>query len=175
MKILVIVDMQNDFVTGPLGTKEAQELIPNIIRRIIRAFLEKETIFLTRDTHNENYLETAEGKNLPIPHCIKDTEGWQIVPDVGIFLRDCQIFDKPTFGSLELAEHIKSLSEKEEIEKVTLIGLCTDICVISNALLLKAYLPEVEIAVKASCCAGTTIESHLVALSAMNSCQISIE
>lgn len=171
MKILVIVDMQNDFIDGALGTPEAQAILPKVAEKL-RSF-DGEVIF-TRDTHTPDYLTTQEGRNLPVEHCIRDTEGWQIAPSL-TSLRDGKIIDKPTFGSTELAAHLSSLNESRPIESITLIGLCTDICVISNALLIKAHLPETEIIVDASCCAGVTPEHHANALSAMKMCQIIIE
>lgn len=166
-KILVVVDMQNDFIDGALGTKEAVAIVPSVIRKI-RSY-SKETVYSTRDTHTLNYLETQEGKNLPVPHCIKDTDGWEIRPEIMELLDPVHIIDKPSFGSVELAETLKRISE--EIE---LVGLCTDICVVSNALLLKAYMPEVRISIDSSCCAGVTPEKHSAALATMASCQIEI-
>ena len=131
-------------------------------------------IFATRDTHPENYLETQEGKNLPVVHCVKGTEGWQINEKVKAALKDAAVIDKPTFGSKALAEEIAKIAEKEDIT-VTLIGLCTDICVVSNALLIKAYLPEIPVKVIASCCAGVTPESHEAALTTMKMCQVQVK
>ena len=125
------------------------------------------------DTHGENYMETQEGKNLPVPHCIKDSDGWQIRPDIAQLLNGARIYEKPTFGSTALAADLKAISEQEEIE-IELIGLCTDICVVSNALLLKASMPEVKISVDAACCAGVTPQKHLAALETMRSCQIHV-
>lgn len=169
--ILIVVDMQNDFIDGALGTAEAVGIVPKVAEKI--ANFQGKVIF-TRDTHEENYMETQEGKKLPVPHCIRGTEGWQITSALGELVQDVCI-DKPTFGSVELGLYLKELNETEAIEKITLIGLCTDICVISNALLVKAILPEVEIAVDASCCAGVTPQSHENALEAMKMCQITIE
>lgn len=170
-KILVVVDMQNDFITGSLGTKEAEEIVERVVKEI-GAYQTKD-IFATRDTHTENYLKTQEGKKLPIVHCIEGTTGWEIQEQVKKALRSAEIIDKPTFGSKKLAEKIAELAAKEEIE-VTLIGLCTDICVVSNALLIKAYIPEVPVKVIASCCAGVTEESHKAALATMKMCQIEV-
>ena len=170
-KILIVVDMQNDFIDAALGTKEAV-LIVEAVKEKIRAY-PAEDIIATMDTHGENYMETQEGRYLPVPHCIKGSEGWQIRPDIAEFLTGAKIYEKPTFGSTALAEDLKAQSEKEEIE-LELIGLCTDICVVSNALLLKAVMPEVTISVDASCCAGVTPEKHLAALETMRSCQIQI-
>ena len=175
MKVLVVVDMQNDFIDGSLGTKEAQKILPGVVEKI-RNY--KGRVNATRDTHGRDYLNSAEGKQLPVVHCVKDTEGWQIRPEVEEAVREktgSRILDKPTFGSVELGEYMRQLDQTEgPVEEITLIGLCTDICVISNALLLKAYLPEVSIRVEASCCAGVTPESHEQALGAMKMCQITI-
>ena len=168
-KALVVVDMQKDFISGALGTKEAEAVVDNVAE-VIRTF-DGEVIF-TRDTHTDKYQETQEGRNLPVSHCIKDSDGWQLDRRlVSLRTEPVKIFDKPTFGSVALAEYLKA---NEELESVTLIGLCTDICVISNALLIKAFLPEVEIRVMEKCCAGVTPESHQNALEAMKMCQIKI-
>ena len=170
MKILVVIDMQNDFIDGELGTKEAQAIVPKVAEKI-KNFDGK--VFYTRDTHDEKYLETQEGKNLPVPHCIRGTEGWQIRKELDA-LRKTEPIDKETFGSTDLAADLLALHEDEEIGSITLVGLCTDICVISNALLIKATLPEVPIYVDAACCAGVTPESHENALKAMEACQIKV-
>lgn len=168
-KVLVVVDMQKDFIDGALGTKEAQAIVDNVAETV-RSF-DGEVVF-TRDTHFEDYLETQEGKELPIPHCIKDTPGWQIDKKLSVLAgSSMKVFDKTTFGCVELAA---CLREDRELEEVTLVGLCTDICVISNALLIKAYLPEVKITVLGDCCAGVTPQSHQNALEAMKMCQIRI-
>ena len=171
MNYLIVVDMQTDFVSGALGTKEAQA-ITGKVREKIRSFDGK--VIFTRDTHESNYLSTQEGKNLPVEHCIRGTDGWQIVPELRELVSG-PVIDKPTFGSTELAALLAAENEREPVESVELIGLCTDICVISNALLLKAQLPEVPVTVDASCCAGVTPESHKNALNAMKMCQIQIE
>ena len=168
--ILVVVDMQNDFIDGSLGTKEAQKIVPKVEEKIKK--FSGEVIF-TKDTHEKNYLETQEGKNLPVEHCIRETNGWQICPQLLPYCKEEPI-NKPTFGSKELGELLYQKNAKEKIETITFIGLCTDICVISNAMLVKAYLPEVKLVVDASCCAGVTKESHERALQAMKSCQINI-
>ena len=168
--ILIVVDMQNDFIDGALGTREAVAIVPKVEEKI-REF--DGEVFFTRDTHETCYLETQEGKNLPVPHCIRETEGWQIRRELDA-LRKTEPIDKETFGSRELAEKLAALNDKEEVGSITLVGLCTDICVISNALLIKAYLPEVPISVDAACCAGVTPESHENALKAMEMCQIRI-
>ena len=168
--ILIVVDMQNDFIDGALGTKEAVAIVPKVEEKI-RNF--DGEVFFTRDTHETYYLETQEGKNLPVKHCIRDTEGWQIRKELDA-LRKTEPIDKETFGSTDLAADLLALHEDEEIGSITLVGLCTDICVISNALLLKATLPEVPIYVDAACCAGVTPESHENALKAMETCQIKV-
>ena len=168
--ILLVIDMQNDFIDGALGTPEAVAIVPNV-REKIRNF--DGTVLFTRDTHGENYMETQEGKNLPVPHCIRGTDGWQIRPELEE-LRVTEPIDKGTFGSDELGKILRDLNDEDPIGTITVIGLCTDICVISNALLAKAFLPEVPIEVDASCCAGVTPESHENALKAMASCQIRI-
>lgn len=171
-KILVVVDMQRDFIDGSLGTKEAQGIV-EAVKEKIRSY-EPENVVATRDTHPENYLETYEGRHLPVEHCIEGTDGWQLYPGIDELLSGCVIFDKPTFGSVKLAEYLKKLNAASPIE-VEIVGLCTDICVISNALLIKAYLPEVNISLDPKCCAGVTPESHEAALTTMRSCQIQIE
>lgn len=171
MKVLVVVDMQNDFIDGSLGTKEAQGIVENTAKKI-RQFDGK--VYFTRDTHEENYLETQEGHNLPVKHCIRGTDGWQLHPEIAALCTDA-VIDKPAFGSVELAKILKEQNEIKPLESVTLIGLCTDICVISNAMLIKAFMPEVPIIVDAACCAGVTPQSHLRALESMQSCQMIIE
>lgn len=168
--LLLVIDMQNDFIDGALGTKEAVAIVPAVERKI-REF--QGTVFFTRDTHFENYMQTQEGKNLPVPHCIQGTEGWQIRPELDA-LRKTEPIDKLTFGSSALGELLLALEQEEPIQTVTLIGLCTDICVISNAMIVKAFLPEVPVIVEASCCAGVTPESHENACKAMEMCQIKV-
>lgn len=169
-KILVVVDMQNDFVSGSLGSEDAKSIVGNVVEKITNW---KDELVCTYDTHFENYLETKEGKMLPVRHCIENTEGWQLDPQVEKALngRDYKVFKKPTFGSEELAEYLK----ESNYEEIHFIGLCTDICVISNVMLAKAALPESEIIVDAKCCAGVTKESHENALNAMKMCHIQIE
>lgn len=169
-KLLIVVDMQTDFVTGALGTKEAQAIVPAVVAKIKAAKEAGTDVMFTLDTHEDNYLETQEGKHLPVPHCIKNTEGWMLVPELRPLAEGCTMVEKPTFGSTRLA-HLVGRTGYDEIE---LIGLCTDICVISNAMILKASVPDTPISVDASCCAGVTPESHANALSAMKMCQISI-
>lgn len=170
MKVLVVVDMQNDFIDQALGTKEAVGIVDNVAKKIIG--FDGKVIF-TRDTHQDNYMETQEGKNLPVKHCIKGSMGWQISDKLPVS-SDAVIIDKPTFGSKELGLYLEELAKETEIEEIEVIGLCTDICVISNALLIKAFLPEVRISVDSSCCAGVTPQSHNTALEAMKSCQINV-
>ena len=168
---LIVVDMQNDFIDGSLGTKEAETIVERVADKI-RSF-DGDVIF-TRDTHEEDYLETQEGKNLPVVHCVRGSTGWQIREGLTA-IRSCTVIDKPTFGSTELGILLARRDLEEMIGSVTLVGLCTDICVISNALLIKAFLPETPILVDAACCAGVTPESHRRALEAMKMCQIKIE
>lgn len=171
-KILIVVDMQNDFVNGALGSKEAIDIVPRAAEKI-REF--SGDIFVTYDTHFENYLETSEGRMLPVPHCIKGTNGWQLNHEIAEALSDKKYtkVEKNTFGSTELPELIRKAMGDANFS-VTLMGLCTDICVVSNALLLKAEFPEAEILVDADCCAGVTPESHQAALTTMKMCQIHV-
>lgn len=171
-KLLLVIDMQNDFIDGALGTPEAAAIVDRVAEEIDK--YPAEDIIATRDTHPENYLETQEGRNLPVVHCVKGTPGWALNAKVAAALRGAAVIDKPTFGSTELAERIAALARNEELD-ITLVGLCTDICVVSNALLLKAYLPETPIRVIAGCCAGVTPESHRAALDTMRMCQIQIQ
>lgn len=171
MKILVVVDMQNDFVSGVLGTPEAQAIVSNIKNKIEEYSNSSNVIIYTKDTHYDNYLETQEGKNLPVPHCINGTYGWEIAD--GLYKQGCKVVDKPTFGSTWLPKYIYS-NFRHRIESIELVGLCTDICVISNAMMLKAHFPEVPIIIDSSCCAGVTPESHARALEAMKMCQIEV-
>ncbi len=210
MKVLVVVDMQNDFIDGALGTKEAVAIVDNVRKKIDEYRSNGDTVIYTRDTHTEAYLQTQEGRNLPVVHCVKGTPGWEIAEKV--YAEGCLVVDKPSFGSLALPEVVRSCVGKEEDlaaqgedsknvqhrtyqdlqngeslynldenlddgivpDSIELVGLCTDICVISNAMILKAAFPEVPIAVDASCCAGVTPESHKNALKAMQMCQIQI-
>ncbi|MBO4914068.1 MAG: cysteine hydrolase [Oscillospiraceae bacterium] len=165
--ILVVVDMQNDFIDGALGTPEAAAIVPAVVEKI-RGY-DPWNIYLTRDTHYENYLETQEGRNLPVEHCIKDTPGWQLRTEVAEAAEGGTIIDKPTFGSVELASRLMVERAQEALE-IEVVGLCTDICVVSNALLLKAAMPEAPITVDAACCAGVTPEKHKAALETMRSC-----
>ncbi|HWR60866.1 MAG TPA: isochorismatase family cysteine hydrolase [Clostridia bacterium] len=172
-KVLIVVDMQNDFIDGALGTKEAEKIAGRVADKIAK---HSGAVIFTRDTHSEAYLSTQEGHNLPVVHCIEGTHGWELQKDIGRLAEDkhSKVFDKNTFGSRELAEYLEELSSREAVEEIELVGLCTDICVISNALTIKAFLPETRIRVDASCCAGVTPESHRNALAAMKVCQIEI-
>ena len=170
-KILLVIDMQNDFIDGALGTPEAEAVVENVKDKI-RSY-PAEDVFATMDTHGDDYMDTQEGKYLPVPHCIRGTKGWEIRPDIRRLLTGAVIYEKPTFGSTLLAEDLKKISETEEIE-LELAGICTDICVVSNALILKASFPEMPIAVDAACCAGVTPEKHEAALETMGSCQIDV-
>ncbi len=170
-KILLVIDMQKDFVDGALGTPEAVAIVDRVAEEIKK--YPPENVIATRDTHPENYLETQEGRNLPVVHCVKGTPGWQLNEKVAAALGKAQIVDKPTFGSVELAKMLAAMAEKEELD-VTLVGLCTDICVVSNALLVKAFLPETPVSVIADACAGVTPASHAAALETMKMCQIRV-
>ena len=167
MKILVVVDMQKDFIDGALGTPEAVAIVP-YVKEVIETFDGK--VFFTRDTHFANYMDTQEGKNLPVPHCIQGTPGWEIHPDLEA-LRTTEAIDKLTFGSSALPQ---VLAKEEKIDSITFVGLCTDICVISNVMLTKAFFPEVPLFVDAKACAGVTPQSHKNALEAMKVCQVTI-
>ncbi|KIR03741.1 Nicotinamidase [Lachnospiraceae bacterium TWA4] len=171
MKYLIVVDVQNDFVDGALGSKEAVAMYPHLLEKV-KNF--KGTVVMTKDTHPENYLETQEGKLLPVAHCIKDTKGWEFPKSLEEVknAKEALVYEKPTFGSTKLANDLKNLYDQGQVESVELIGICTDICVISNALLLKATMPELPICVDASCCAGVTPKKHEEALDVMESCQI---
>lgn len=170
MKALIVVDMQNDFIDGSLGTDEAKQIVPKVVEKI-NGF--NGQICATFDTHNENYLDTQEGRNLPVKHCVFSTHGWCLHSAVENALsgRGVESFYKPTFGSKDLSNYIAS----GEFDEVVLVGLCTDICVISNAMLIKAFCPELKVTVDAACCAGVTPASHENALRAMKMCQINIE
>ena len=174
MKALLVIDMQKDFVDGVLGSPEAAAIVPAVAARIERAKQTGERVFFTRDTHQENYLSTQEGRKLPVPHCIEGSPGWQLIPELAPLAEGETVFDKPGFGYPSLCHELERLAKREPLEEVTLIGVCTDICVISNALLVKAFLPETELYVEAACCAGVTPERHQIALEAMKACQITI-
>ena len=173
-KILVAVDLQNDFIDGALGTKEAEAIVPAAAARIREWREDGAEVFATLDTHEENYAETQEGKRLPVAHCIRGTEGWQLNPVIREALGDCILVEKPIFGSIRLPELIREKIGDGKGATIELIGLCTDICVVSNALLLKAAFPEATIQVSSGCCAGVTPEKHKAALETMASCQIDI-
>lgn len=172
MEILVVIDMQNDFIDGVLGTPEAQAILQKVEARV-KQF--QGPVFFTRDTHGEDYLTTQEGKHLPVPHCIQGTPGWEIADCLQPYIQQPP-YDKPTFGGKELAHHLEKIigNTPEGEVTITLIGLCTDICVLSNAILLKPAFPEALIQVDGSCCAGVTPESHQNALSVMATCQIQV-
>jgi nicotinamidase-related amidase len=167
-KLLIVVDMQNDFITGSLGSPQAQRILPTVKAKIEDFKQKGDKIIFTRDTHYENYLTTQEGQYLPVAHCIEGTDG-HLVAD-SLDFDGCEIFDKPTFGSLELAKRVA----EGGFDEIELCGLCTDICVVSNALILKAQLPETKISVDARCCAGVTNESHSAALLTMKMCQVNV-
>lgn len=171
MKVLVVVDMQNDFVTGALGTKEAKAIVPKVVKKI-KGF--EGTVLYTQDTHEADYMETQEGINLPVPHCLECTTGWELIPEIAE-LADSETIKKSTFGSINLGLILEELDEEEFVESITFVGLCTDICIISNALIAKAFLPDVPIIVEGSCCAGTTPANHRNALKAMAACQIVVQ
>ena len=163
-KTLIVVDMQNDFIDMALGTKEAVAIVPKVKAKIQQYDERGDEIIFTRDTHRENYLETSEGKKLPVPHCIHGTRGWEITD--GLYVEGCKIIDKPNFGWPNWSE--------ENLEDVELVGLCTDICVVSNALIIKATFPDANVKVDSTCCAGVTPDSHRAALVTMQMCQIDI-
>ena len=178
MKVLIVVDMQNDFVTDALGTAEAVAIVPAVVERVKEAQKTGERIFFTRDTHESAYLQTQEGQKLPVEHCLRGSKGWEIVPQLKALSEapGVTVLDKPTFGSTELVERIGKYVEEygEENVRVELIGLCTDICVVSNALLLKAHYHEMPLSLDPKCCAGVTPQKHDAAIETMRSCQIEI-
>lgn len=172
-RTLIVVDMQNDFIDGALGTKEAQAIVPNVKKKIQEYGMRGDEIIFTRDTHQSDYLETNEGKHLPVEHCIEGTHGWNIPRELD--LPSFEHIDKPNFGYTNWSNVKCPLGTyKRPLEEVEIIGLCTDICVVSNALILKAMYPEIDITVDASCCAGVTPESHQAALTTMKMCQINV-
>ena len=173
-KFLIAVDLQKDFIDGVLGTPEAEAITDAAAERIRACREAGYQVIATLDTHTEDYLNTAEGKKLPVPHCIRGTEGWQLNPKIEEALGDALRVEKPTFGSVRLPEILQENMEPGDEVTIELIGLCTDICVVSNALLLKAVFPEAEIAVNPACCAGVTPEKHRAALETMQSCQIDL-
>lgn len=172
-KVLVVIDMQKDFVTGCLGSEEARAVLPEVEKKVNT--FDGEVIF-TRDTHQTDYMQTQEGRKLPVIHCVEGSEGWQLMDELEQYRRahQAKVFDKVTFGSRQLGEALERMNEQEPIESITFIGVCTDICVISNAMLVKAFLPEVPLFVDSKCCAGVTPRSHENALNAMRACQIEV-
>jgi len=173
-KIIVAVDMQKDFIDGALGSAKAVKIVDRCAEKIKAAKAEGDTVIFTRDTHFENYMNTEEGRNLPVPHCIKGTDGWQITAALAELAGDALIVDKETFGSRDLGRIVAEKLAEGGYDGVELFGLCTDICVISNALLIKAFCPDIPIYVDASCSAGVTPESHDTAVRAMETCQIHV-
>ena len=176
MKTLIVVDMQNDFIDGSLGTSEAVDIVPRVAHKIKTW---DGDIFVTQDTHGADYLRTQEGRNLPVVHCVEGTAGWEIEERIRAALDrkeqgKVNYITKPAFGSHALAETLSRKQADQQIEEIQLVGLCTDICVISNAMLLKAFMPETHITVDSACCAGVTPESHRNALAAMKMCQIDV-
>jgi nicotinamidase-related amidase len=171
-KVLVVIDMQKDFITDALRNEDAIKIVPYVKKKIDEAKENGDTIIYTRDTHGEDYMETEEGKNLPVKHCIKGSDGWQIIPELEDQKNAAKIIDKETFGSKDLADYFRE--NADDIDEVEFIGVCTDICVISNVLLTKAMIPNKKIIVDAKGCAGVTKESHDTALAAMKACHIKI-
>lgn len=173
IRYLIVVDMQNDFIDGALGTPEAQAIVENVVRKV-QDFPGR--VIFTLDTHQPDYLQTQEGKNLPVEHCIEGTHGWQLADALEAIRaeRDLPAYRKVTFSSVELAQDLARANAQEPIESIELVGLCTDICVVSNALMLKGFMPEVPISVDARCCAGVTPQAHEAALATMASCQVDI-
>ena len=172
MKVLIVVDMQNDFIDGALGTPEAVSIVGNVKAKIEEYRKNGDRVIFTRDTHHDNYMETQEGAKLPVPHCIEGSEGWQIRAELEP--EEDVVIDKPTFGSYELVDTLREICEETPPESIELVGLCTDICVISNAMMIKAAFLETPIIVDSSCCAGVIPASHDNALDAMEMCQIEV-
>ncbi|MDO4649002.1 MAG: isochorismatase family cysteine hydrolase [Eubacteriales bacterium] len=167
-KVLLVIDMQNDFVTDALASAEAQAIVQKVVQKVEEAQKDSETeIFFTKDTHTPDYMNTNEGKHLPVPHCIRETKGWMLIPELEKFQEDATVIEKPTFGFKDWKKVLP-----EDTEDITLIGVCTDICVVSNALILKALYPEVDVHVDTACCAGVTPAAHLAAIETMKSCQV---
>lgn len=163
-KTLIVIDMQNDFIDMALGTPEAVAIVPFVKAKIEEYVKNGDQVIFTRDTHNDDYLDTPEGKKLPVPHCIKGTKGWEIYD--GLYVEGAKVIDKPNFGWLHWRD--------ENLEDVEIVGLCTDICVVSNALIIKATFPDINVKVDKSCCAGVTVDSHNAALKTMQMCQIDV-
>ena len=174
MKTLIVIDMQKDFIDGSLGTPEAVSVVPNVKAKLAAYRERGDEVIFTRDTHGADYLETGEGRQLPVVHCVKGTEGWQI--PVGLDIPECEHIDKPSFGwtKWETVTENGVAVPRKPFEEIEMIGVCTDICVVSNALILKALYPEIPITVDASCCAGVTPEKHRAALEVLRSCQINV-
>ena len=171
--LLIVIDMQNDFIDGALGTAEATAIVDNVVEKI--KSYPREDVFATQDTHGEDYMDTHEGKNLPVVHCVEGSPGWELEENIGKLIDKDHIFTKPTFGSTDLAEKIFEIYQAEaDGIALEIVGLCTDICVVSNALLLKAKMPEVPIQVDSACCAGVTPDKHEAALETMRSCHINV-
>ena len=164
MKTLIVIDMQNDFIDGALGTAEAKSIVENVRRKIAEYADRGDRIIYTRDTHGEDYLSTPEGLKLPVEHCIRGTHGWGIAD--GLLVDGAEVIDKPAFGYTGWDNY--------DFDEVELVGLCTDICVVSNALIIKAFFPDADMSVDSSCCAGVTPESHAAALQTMQMCQINV-
>lgn len=178
MKILVVVDMQNDFIDGALGTKDAVAIVPNVKAKVEEAVHNGDMIVYTRDTHFDDYLETKEGQKLPVKHCIRKTHGWRIPDELMTpsWYENVRFLDKFTFGSTELPILLTASGMTQDCDEIEVLGLCTDICVVSNALMLKAYFYEsIDISVDANCCAGVTPETHEAALKTMEMCQINVK
>ena len=178
MEVLVVIDMQNDFINGALGTKEAEVILPKVINRVKAAAILNEFVIYTQDTHDVNYLDTQEGTFLPVKHCIRATDGWQLPEELQDAINKCANarIEKEAFGTFAIMNTLKTFEQEleYEVDSIEICGLCTDICVITNALLLKTAFPEVVIHVEANCCAGTTPEKHKAALEVMRSCQINV-
>lgn len=172
-KILIVVDMQNDFIDGSLGTKEAVSIVDKVKMKIAQYREAGDVVIFTRDTHHEDYLETAEGKKLPVLHCVEGTHGWELAD--GLLAEGAEVVDKGSFGFTGWREYLLPYGAADKNVSIELVGLCTDICVVSNALILKAFFPETDISVDAACCAGVTPESHEAALVTMRMCQIDIK
>lgn len=174
MRYLIIIDVQNDFVSGPLGTAEAQQMLPRLLEKAA-GFDGK--ILMTKDSHSDDYLQTQEGRLLPVPHCIVGTEGWEFPESLEKIRKEkeAEVYQKSCFGCEPLVEDLKKLDRAGQLESVELVGICTDICVVSNALMIKSALPELPVSVDASCCAGVTREKHEAALEVMRSCQIQVK
>ena len=173
-KILIVVDMQNDFVDGALGSAEAQAIVKPAAEKIRACREAGYTLIATLDTHDKDYLNTSEGKKLPVAHCVRGTQGWQLNPEIREALGECMQIEKITFGSVDLPAAVAREAEGAEKLTIELIGLCTDICVVSNALILKAHFVDADMKVHASCCAGVTPAKHEAALETMRSCQIDV-